>query len=121
MNSPSSRCLFVLVSAMMILSGFSGKVSFAKYTLGTAAGAVISLTAQLLLGFSMRHKPSDILAFSSKLLVVAPMALISAAVVWLMRQKDPSNNNRSEPTDTKAVVGLTDDSVEDAIAKAEVS
>lgn len=76
----------------MILAGFSGKVSYAKYTLGTAVGGIISLTAQLLLGYSMRHKPSDILALSSKLLVIAPAALISGMIVYLIRQGEVARN-----------------------------
>ncbi|CAJ1970500.1 unnamed protein product [Cylindrotheca closterium] len=80
--------------AMMILAGFSGNVSFTKYTLGTAGGAVISLAAQLLLGYSMRHKPSDILALSSKLLVVAPAVLISGFAIFLIRQ----GNSKKFPT-----------------------
>lgn len=83
---------------MMILAGFSGKVSFAKYILGTAGGGVITLSAQLLLGYSMRHKPSDILAVSSKLLVVAPVTLITTFVVWLMRHNGNSNNNDKKPS-----------------------
>jgi len=75
--------------AMMILAGFSGKVSYAKYTLGTAVGGVISLAAQLLLGYSMRHsRPSDILALSSKLLMVAPVVLIGGMAIFLIRQGD---------------------------------
>ena len=104
-----------MYSAMMILAGFSGKVSFVKYTLGTSFGAVITLAAQLLLGYSMRHKPSDILAFSSKLLVAAPVALISTMLVYLFRQGASKSKGPVATTNTAEMV---DDSINSTKAEA---
>ena len=58
--------------AMMILAGFSGKVNYPKYALGTAMGAIVSLTVQLLLGYSMSHNPAVSLLHTVTPFMIAP-------------------------------------------------
>ena len=78
--------------AMMVLAGFSGKVSYAKYLLGTAVGAIISLSVQLLFGYSMsRHNPATILANISTFLLVAPLSIASVAGMLYLRRRHLSN------------------------------
>ena len=78
--------------AMMVLAGFSGKVSYAKYLLGTAMGAIISLSVQLLFGYSMsRHNPATILANISTFLLVAPLSIASVAGMLFLRRRHLSN------------------------------
>lgn len=49
----ATRLSFGIRPGLMLLAGFSGKVSFGKYALGTALGAIVSLTLQLITGYSM--------------------------------------------------------------------
>ena len=104
----------------MILAGFSGKVSFAKYTLGTAAGGIISLAAQLLLGYSMRHKPSAILALSSKLLVLAPAVLISGIAVFLTRQVNSTKLSSQSMEETPMATDEGEAAIENRTSIAEL-
>ncbi len=47
---------------MMLATGFSGRVPYAKYIVGTTVGAMVSLTLQLLTGFLLRNNPALIIA-----------------------------------------------------------
>ena len=73
--------------AMMILAGFSGKVNYPKYALGTAMGAIVSLTVQLLLGYSMSHNPAAIMANLSSFLVAAPLSIASVGAFLYLRRR----------------------------------
>ena len=66
---------------MMLLAGFYGKVSFGKFALGTSLGAVVSLTAQLLLGYSMTPGGIASLDFS---LAIVPLSVVIC--ILLLRQ-----------------------------------
>lgn len=48
---------------MMLAAGFSKKVSYVNFIIGTAFGASVSLSIQLLIGFVLRNNPTLIIAF----------------------------------------------------------
>lgn len=56
---------------LMLLTGFSGRVTLSKFIFGSALGGLVSLGLQLLLGYSMRNNPAA---------VVGTVASISAVV-----------------------------------------
>mmetsp|Transcript_13364 Transcript_13364/g.19478 ORF Transcript_13364/g.19478 Transcript_13364/m.19478 type:complete len:351 (-) Transcript_13364:296-1348(-) len=75
---------------MMLLTGYSGKVSFPKYALGTITGAFCSLSLQLLIGWSMRNNPSSVVAVVGSISIFAfcvPVTLAFISWVSLMRNR----------------------------------
>lgn len=75
---------------MMLLTGYSGKVSFPKYALGTFVGAFCSLSLQLLLGWSMRNNPSSVVAVVGSISIFAfcvPLTVAFISWVSLMRNR----------------------------------
>jgi len=47
---------------MMLAVGFSGKVPFGRYVIGTSIGAIFSLSLQLCIGYSLRNNSAGIIA-----------------------------------------------------------
>jgi membrane protein DedA with SNARE-associated domain len=76
-----------LLAGMMLLAGFSGKISFTNYLLGTVAGATISLTAQLLLGLLMRQNPvATIVSKVSRMIIF--VSATSLLLFWIWQQQN---------------------------------
>ena len=69
---------------MMIAAGFSGKVPYLTYFLGTSVGALCSLSSQLLLGYTMRNNPTAVVgAVASISTFAAVVPLTIAFVGWV--------------------------------------
>jgi len=64
---------------MMLLTGFSGRVSFIKYATGTMIGAFCSLSLQLLLGYSMRNNPAAVVGAVASISTFALAVPVSIA------------------------------------------
>mmetsp|Transcript_7113 Transcript_7113/g.8175 ORF Transcript_7113/g.8175 Transcript_7113/m.8175 type:complete len:324 (-) Transcript_7113:16-987(-) len=77
---------------LMILSGYKGQVTFPNFITGTVLGATLSLTSQLLIGYSMRNSPEAIVG------VVGGLTSLTAGFIvfsWLLViAKDVKNKNK---------------------------
>lgn len=77
-------------SAMMLFTGFSGKVGYAKYLLGVSIGGIFSLTCQLLVGYSMRNNQAAVFnaigSFSTIVLALPIGAGIITSFMYIKRQ-----------------------------------
>lgn len=70
-------------SPMMILTGYSRKVSFFNFAIGTMAGAVCTLSLQLLLGYSLRNNPAAVVGIIAGLSTfIASVSFGVAIVSW---------------------------------------
>ena len=80
--------------ALMLLSGFSGKISFVKYMAGTFFGAIVSLSAQLAVGYGMKSRPGLVargIASASTFAIVTPAIIVVASWLGILiskRRKD---------------------------------
>ena len=81
---------------MMLLAGFSGSIPFARYALGTAVGAICSLSCQLGLGYTMRDNPAALVGLVASvstfvLMVPVVIALVSSMTMiarrWSIRAR----------------------------------
>jgi membrane protein DedA with SNARE-associated domain len=72
---------------MMMFAGFSGKVPYLNFIAGTSVGALCSLSAQLLLGYTMRNNPAAVVAAVASIstfVAVVPFMIACAGWVSLM-------------------------------------
>jgi len=75
---------------MMLLAGFSGTISFAQYALGTAVGAICSLSCQLGLGYAMRGNPAalvGIVASVSTFVLMVPIVIALASSMTMIARR----------------------------------
>lgn len=75
---------------MMMFAGFSGKVPYLKYIAGTSVGALFSLSAQLLVGYTMRNNPAAVVAAVASIstfVAVVPFAIAFVGWASLMRDR----------------------------------
>jgi membrane protein DedA with SNARE-associated domain len=63
---------------MMLFTGFSNRVPFLKYAIGTVIGAIFSVSMQLLLGYSLRNNPTAVVgavASISSVVLLVPLVI----------------------------------------------
>lgn len=75
---------------MMLLAGFSGSIPFARYALGTAVGAICSLSCQLGLGYTMRGNPAalvGIVASVSTFVLMVPVVIAVASSMSMIARR----------------------------------
>lgn len=96
---------------MMLATGFSGKVPYTKYILGTACGACISLGVQLLFGFLLRNNPALIIAsvacISTFPLVIPSMVAFLSWVNVLYKRWGMYNTGRRASASASASAGAS--------------
>jgi len=85
---------------MMLATGLSGKVPYSKYILGVSAGAVVSMTLQLLFGFLLKDSPALIIASVASIStfpLVIPTLVAFVSWVSLMYKRWAMYNRQPAP------------------------
>lgn len=95
-----TRLSFGMRAPMMLLAGFSNAVSLANFASGTLLGALVSLSLQLGVGYSLRMTAGGGLNYG----VLGLMGLVAVGASWAAVLLRPSSSSSSSKQDENAVM-----------------
>mmetsp|Transcript_15969 Transcript_15969/g.34717 ORF Transcript_15969/g.34717 Transcript_15969/m.34717 type:complete len:333 (-) Transcript_15969:127-1125(-) len=81
---------------LMLLTGFSGRVTLSKFIFGSALGGVVSLGLQLLLGYSMRNNPAAVVGTVASISTVVYAGPLLIALLSSLALVVDNKNKRSK-------------------------